>query len=77
MADVFGSIATWPTGPLWHKLVAVLGLGYLVAVGSMDPGNWTTSLAGGSKFGNAPLTVALLSNLMAILSRARRAAAAP
>ena len=43
----------------------------------MDQGNWTTSLAGGSKFGNAPLTVALLSNLMAILSRARRAAAAP
>src|SRR6201998_341664 len=33
----------------------------------MDPGNWATSLAGGSKFGYALLTVALLSNLMAIV----------
>ena len=36
----------------------------------MDPGNWATSLAGGSKFGYALLTVALLSNLMAILLQA-------
>jgi NRAMP (natural resistance-associated macrophage protein)-like metal ion transporter len=42
----------------------------LVAVGYMDPGNWATSLAGGSKFGYALLTVALLSNLMAILLQA-------
>ena len=33
----------------------------------MDPGNWATSLAGGSKFGYALLTVALLSNVMAII----------
>jgi manganese transport protein len=33
----------------------------------MDPGNWATSLAGGSKFGYALLTVALVSNLMAIV----------
>jgi len=38
-----------------------------VAVGYMDPGNWATSLAGGSKFGYALLSVALLSNLMAIV----------
>src|ERR1700730_15235876 len=36
----------------------------------MDPGNWATSLAGGSKFGYALLTVALISNLMAILLQA-------
>src|SRR5207247_1021934 len=41
-----------------------------VAVGYMDPGNWATSLAGGSKFGYALLTIALLSNLMAILLQA-------
>ena len=41
-----------------------------MAVGYMDPGNWATSLAGGSKFGYALLTVALLSNLMAILLQA-------
>src|SRR5260370_2113697 len=33
----------------------------------MDPGNWATSLAGGSKFGYALLTIALLSNVMAIV----------
>src|SRR6187397_3359647 len=70
LADVFGTIRTRPTGPLWKKLVAFLGPGYLVAVGYMDPGNWATSLAGGSKFGYALLSVALLSNLMAILLQA-------
>ncbi len=67
LSEVFGSIATRPTGPLWRKLIAFLGPGYLVATGYMDPGNWATSLAGGSKFGYALLTIALLSNLMAIL----------
>jgi manganese transport protein len=70
LSEVFGSVATRPKGPLWRKLLAFLGPGYLVAVGYMDPGNWATSLAGGSKFGYALLTVALLSNLMAILLQA-------
>jgi manganese transport protein len=47
--------------------MAFFGPGYLVAVGYMDPGNWATSLAGGSKFGYALLTVALMSNIMAIV----------
>src|SRR5215469_14804841 len=67
LSDVFGTIATRPKGPLWRKLIAFLGPGYLVAVGYMDPGNWATSLAGGSKFGYALLAVALLSNVMAII----------
>ncbi len=67
LSEVFGSVPTRPHGPLWKKLLAFLGPGYLVAVGYMDPGNWATSLAGGSKFGYALLTIALLSNLIAIL----------
>ncbi|MFL4980476.1 MAG: Nramp family divalent metal transporter, partial [Xanthobacteraceae bacterium] len=70
LAEVFGTIGTRPTGPMWRKLLAFLGPGYLIAVGYMDPGNWATSLAGGSKFGYALLTIALLSNLMAILLQA-------
>jgi manganese transport protein len=70
LSEVFGSIATRPQGPLWRKLLAFLGPGYLVAVGYMDPGNWATSLAGGSKFGYALLFIALLSNVMAILLQA-------
>ncbi len=70
LAEVFGSISISPGGPLWRRLVSFLGPGYLVAVGYMDPGNWATSLAGGSKFGYSLLFIALLSNLMAILLQA-------
>src|SRR6202007_3200168 len=39
-------------------------------LGYREPGNWAPSLAGGSKFGYALLTIALLSNMMAILLQA-------
>ncbi|WP_257165646.1 Nramp family divalent metal transporter [Bradyrhizobium sp. SRS-191] len=67
LGDMFGSVRTSAKGSLWRKLIAFLGPGYLVAVGYMDPGNWATSLAGGAKFGYVLLSVALLSNLMAIV----------
>src|SRR6185312_7751491 len=67
LAGMFASVPTAKQGPFWRKLLAFLGPGYLVAVGYMDPGNWATSLAGGSRFGYALLTVALLSNVMAIV----------
>lgn len=51
----------------WRKILAFAGPGYLVAVGYMDPGNWATDLAGGSRFGYTLLTVILMSNLMAVL----------
>jgi manganese transport protein len=70
LSEVFGTVATRPQGSIGKKLLAFLGPGYLVAVGYMDPGNWATSLAGGSKFGYSLLTIALLSNLMAILLQA-------
>lgn len=54
----------------WRKFIAFLGPGYLVAVGYMDPGNWATAIAGGSHFGYALLSIALISNLMAILLQA-------
>ncbi len=70
LSEVFGTIAVRPQGSMGKKLLAFLGPGYLVAVGYMDPGNWATSLAGGSKFGYALLSIALLSNIMAILLQA-------
>ncbi|MGE5145046.1 MAG: Nramp family divalent metal transporter [Acidobacteriota bacterium] len=66
LAEVYRSVpvrgTTW-----WRKALAFAGPGYLVAVGYMDPGNWATDLAGGSRFGYALLSVILASNLMAIL----------
>lgn len=70
LANVFASIRIAKGGSFWRKLAAFLGPGYLVAVGYMDPGNWATSLAGGSKFGYALLAVALISNIMAIVLQA-------
>ncbi len=70
LTGMFASIRVAQNGSFWRKLAAFLGPGYLVATGYMDPGNWATSLAGGSKFGYALLAVALLSNLMAIVLQA-------
>ena len=55
---------------LFRKFLAFAGPGYLVSVGYMDPGNWATSIAGGSQFGYTLLSVILLSNLMAIVLQA-------
>jgi len=67
LSDVFRSVPVAIEGSNWRKFLSFVGPGYLVAVGYMDPGNWATSLAGGSRFGYALLFVALLSNIMAIL----------
>jgi manganese transport protein len=67
LSGMFASVRTAKQASFWRKLAAFLGPGYLVAVGYMDPGNWATSLAGGSKFGYALLFVAMLSNVMAIV----------
>jgi manganese transport protein len=67
LSDVYRSVGSSQHASRWRRMAAFLGPGYMVAVGYMDPGNWATSLAGGSKFGYALLTVALLSNLMAIV----------
>ena len=65
LSDVNRSVKL-PTGS-WRRFLAFVGPGYMVAVGYMDPGNWATSIAGGSKFGYTLLVVALVSNLMAIV----------
>lgn len=49
------------------RILAFFGPAYLVSVGYMDPGNWATDLAGGSKFGYTLIWVLLMSNLMALL----------
>jgi manganese transport protein len=49
------------------RLLGFLGPGFLIAVGYMDPGNWATDIAGGSRFGYTLLFVVMASNLMAIL----------
>jgi manganese transport protein len=66
LAEVYRTVPvsglTW-----WRKILAFAGPGYLIAVGYMDPGNWATDIAGGSRFGYTLLCVILMSNLMAVL----------
>ncbi|HEX6599378.1 MAG TPA: Nramp family divalent metal transporter [Gemmatimonadaceae bacterium] len=66
LAEVYRSVPVSGKS-IWRKVLAFAGPGYLVAVGYMDPGNWATDLAGGSRFGYTLLSVILLSNLMAVL----------
>jgi len=66
LAEVYRTVPVGE-GAWWRKALAFAGPGYLVAVGYMDPGNWATDLAGGSRFGYALLSVILISNLTAIL----------
>jgi len=70
LPEVHRSVAVPNAGGFLRKMFAFMGPGYLVAVGYMDPGNWATSLAGGSAFGYTLLAVALTSSLMAILLQA-------
>jgi manganese transport protein len=70
LPEVHGTILVPLTGGFWRKMLAFAGPGYLVAVGYMDPGNWATDLAGGSRYGYTLLSVIMLSNLMAILLQA-------
>lgn len=67
LPEAHRSVPVAADATFWRRLLAFSGPGLLVAVGYMDPGNWATDLAGGSKYGYALLSVILVSNLMAIL----------
>ncbi|TAM54391.1 MAG: iron/manganese transporter [Acidobacteria bacterium] len=67
LGEVHGSVAVPRQLSFWRRLFAFSGPAYLVSVGYMDPGNWATDIAAGSKFGYALIWVLAMSNLMAIL----------
>jgi manganese transport protein len=67
LSEVNNSVKT-PIAGSWRKrFLAFSGPAFLVSVGYMDPGNWATDIAGGSKFGYQLLWVLLMSNGMALL----------
>src|SRR6195256_2431250 len=70
LSEVHRSLVVPASANFVRKLLAFAGPGFLVAVGYMDPGNWATDLAGGSKYNYSLLTVIMISNLMAILLQA-------
>ncbi|MGZ5219082.1 MAG: Nramp family divalent metal transporter [Chitinophagaceae bacterium] len=68
LSEVHESVDTTKPGRTsWRRILSFFGPAYLVSVGYMDPGNWATDLAGGSKYGYSLIWVLLMSNLMALL----------
>ncbi|PYX10358.1 MAG: divalent metal cation transporter [Acidobacteria bacterium] len=67
LPEVFSSLPVPSSATFLRKLLAFAGPGFLVAVGYMDPGNWATDLAAGSRYNYTLLSVIMISNLMAIL----------
>src|SRR5215469_1112269 len=67
LPEINSSLEVPLSAPALGKLLAFAGPGFLVAVGYMDPGNWATDIAAGSRYGYTLLFVIMLSNLMAIL----------
>ncbi len=67
LPEVFSTVSVSRSPFYWRRLLGFLGPGFLISVGYMDPGNWATDIAGGSRFGYTLLFVIMASNLMAIL----------
>ncbi|HTB97820.1 MAG TPA: Nramp family divalent metal transporter [Terracidiphilus sp.] len=67
LPEVHSTVSVSQSPVYWRRLLGFLGPGFLISVGYMDPGNWATDIAGGSRFGYTLLFVVMLSNLMAIL----------
>ncbi|MCR4308927.1 MAG: Nramp family divalent metal transporter [Deltaproteobacteria bacterium] len=67
LSEVHSSVAIPESRGFLRRLFAFAGPAYLVSVGYMDPGNWATDIAAGSRYGYALIWVLLMSNLMAVL----------
>ncbi|MBL7930841.1 MAG: Nramp family divalent metal transporter [Bacteroidia bacterium] len=66
LEEVNASVNTNRPGT-FKKILAFFGPAYMISVGYMDPGNWATDIAGGSKFGYNLLWVLVMSNVIALL----------
>jgi manganese transport protein len=66
LEEVNATVNTNRVGSL-RRLLAFFGPAYMISVGYMDPGNWATDIAGGSRFGYSLLWVLVMSNVIALL----------
>lgn len=67
LSEVHESVIVPTRGTAWRRWLAIAGPALMVSVGYMDPGNWATDIAGGSRYNYALIWVLLMSNIMAIL----------
>ncbi|MCQ2556602.1 Nramp family divalent metal transporter [Ligilactobacillus equi] len=67
LEEINGTVEVPKGKSFWHTLLAYSGPGALVAVGYMDPGNWSTSITGGQNFQYMLMSIILISSLVAML----------
>ncbi|HIW70681.1 MAG TPA: Nramp family divalent metal transporter [Candidatus Limosilactobacillus merdipullorum] len=67
LQEINGTVKVPRGKGFWRTLFAYSGPGALVAVGYMDPGNWSTSITGGQNFQYTLMTTILISSLIAML----------
>ncbi|HIX69993.1 MAG TPA: Nramp family divalent metal transporter [Candidatus Enterococcus stercoravium] len=67
LEEINGTVKVPKGKGFWRTLFAYSGPGALVAVGYMDPGNWSTSITGGQNFQYLLMSVILISSLIAML----------
>ncbi|MRG82883.1 Mn(2+) uptake NRAMP transporter MntH [Lactobacillus reuteri] len=67
LEEINGTVEVPRGKGFWRTLFAYSGPGALVAVGYMDPGNWSTSITGGQSFQYTLMTTILISSLIAML----------
>ena len=67
LEEVHGTIDTTGNMTWWRRFILFIGPAFMVCVGYMDPGNWATDIAGGSRYGYKLLWVLLLSNVIALV----------
>ena len=53
LSEVHGSVEISRSSGFLRRLFAFSGPAYLVSIGYMDPGNWATDIAAGSRYGYA------------------------
>ncbi|GKQ42781.1 manganese transporter [Companilactobacillus sp. RD055328] len=67
LEEINGTVKVPKDKGFLKTLFAYSGPGALVAVGYMDPGNWSTSITGGQNFQYLLMSVILMSSLIAML----------
>src|ERR1044072_270892 len=63
LSEVHETVVVPSRGTAWRKWLAITGPALMVSVGYMDPGNWATDLAGGSRYNYTLIWVLLMSNM--------------
>ncbi|WP_438766553.1 Nramp family divalent metal transporter [Enterococcus sp. AZ102] len=67
LQEINGTVVVPKGKGFFRTLLAYSGPGALVAVGYMDPGNWSTSITGGQNFQYLLMSIILMSSLIAML----------